>query len=155
MFPSEETAEIYVDKTPLYFVIGLCCSLVIISITLIQYMKFTSRRYKKVAEETKKFETVLTALFPPQYRDMLLDEKKAQKAHAELLKKRKKDSSFVEDDGGNIANSKPVAEMYPDARVCFADLAGFTAWSASCEPSHVFILLKTMYNALDKIAKKY
>jgi len=36
----------------------------------------------------------------------------------------------------------------------FADIAGFTAWSSLREPSQVFFLLESVYNAFDKIAKK-
>jgi class 3 adenylate cyclase len=32
------------------------------------------------------------------------------------------------------------------------DIAGFTAWSSSRDPSHVFLLLETIYSAFDKLA---
>jgi class 3 adenylate cyclase len=36
----------------------------------------------------------------------------------------------------------------------FCDIAGFTAWSSTREPAQVFILLQTVYQAFDKIAKR-
>merc|ERR1719162_2362060 len=51
--------------------------------------------------------------------------------------------------------SKPIAELFPDTTVFFGDIAGFTAWSSSREPAHVFTLLETLYGAFDKIAKQY
>ena len=36
----------------------------------------------------------------------------------------------------------------------FADIAGFTSWSSSREPTQVFILLETVYHAFDEIARK-
>jgi class 3 adenylate cyclase len=36
--------------------------------------------------------------------------------------------------------------------VIFADIAGFTAWSSTREPSQVFSLLESIYSAFDKIA---
>jgi class 3 adenylate cyclase len=38
--------------------------------------------------------------------------------------------------------------------VMFADLAGFTSWSASRQPTQVFTLLETLYAAFDEIAKQ-
>jgi len=50
--------------------------------------------------------------------------------------------------------SKPLAELFPDATVLFADIAGFTAWSSIREPSQVFILLESIFGVFDAIAKK-
>ena len=38
--------------------------------------------------------------------------------------------------------------------VLFADLAGFTKWSAERSPSDVFNLLENIFGAMDKIARK-
>ncbi len=38
--------------------------------------------------------------------------------------------------------------------VMFADLAGFTAWSSTREPAQVFMLLQTVYQNFDLIAKR-
>lgn len=36
----------------------------------------------------------------------------------------------------------------------FADISGFTLWSASRDPEAVFTLLETLYGGFDAIAKK-
>jgi class 3 adenylate cyclase len=46
------------------------------------------------------------------------------------------------------------ANLYPDATVLFADIAGFTKWSSSRSPIEVFELLETIYGAFDKIANR-
>jgi class 3 adenylate cyclase len=46
--------------------------------------------------------------------------------------------------------SPPVADLYPDASVMFADIAGFTSWSSAHEPTQVFTLLETLYDAITK-----
>ena len=56
-----------------------------------------------------------------------------------------------EDEGdqvGNAFGSKPIADLFPEATVMFADIAGFTAWSSVREPSQVFTLLESVYHAL-------
>ena len=57
--------------------------------------------------------------------------------------------------GGIVGKrSKPLADLYTQCTVMFADITGFTAWSSTREPSMVFILLESIYNDFDKIAKR-
>lgn len=49
---------------------------------------------------------------------------------------------------------EPIADLFPEATVMFADISGFTAWSSVREPSQVFKLLETIYRSFDRIAKK-
>jgi hypothetical protein len=53
-----------------------------------------------------------------------------------------------------ILESKPIADLFLNTTVLFADIAGFTAWSSVREPSQVFTLLETVYKAFDKTAKR-
>jgi class 3 adenylate cyclase len=50
--------------------------------------------------------------------------------------------------------TKPIADLFPNTTIMFADIAGFTAWSSVREPSQVFTLLETVYSAFDAIAKR-
>jgi len=61
-------------------------------------------------------------------------------------------------DGNELAaqnNEQPIADFFPDCTVFFADIAGFTAWSSTREPAQVFMLLQTVYQNFDLIAKKH
>lgn len=51
--------------------------------------------------------------------------------------------------------SKPIADLFPQVTVLFADIAGFTAWSSVREPSQVFTLLESIFETFDAIAKKH
>jgi class 3 adenylate cyclase len=53
-----------------------------------------------------------------------------------------------------ILESKPIADLFPNMSVLFADISGFTAWSSVREPAQVFTLLETVYKAFDKTAKR-
>jgi class 3 adenylate cyclase len=55
----------------------------------------------------------------------------------------------------NIVGSAPLADLFPNTTVVFADIVGFTAWSSQREPSQVFILLESIYSAFDKIAYRH
>jgi class 3 adenylate cyclase len=54
--------------------------------------------------------------------------------------------------GDGTRKLKPIADLFPNTTVLFADIAGFTAWSSVRDPSQVFILLETVYAAFDKVA---
>jgi class 3 adenylate cyclase len=53
-----------------------------------------------------------------------------------------------------LANSEPIADLFPRATVLSADISGFTAWSSEREPSQVFTLLESMFGVMDKAAQK-
>ena len=50
----------------------------------------------------------------------------------------------------DLYHSQPIADLFPETSVLFADIAGFTAWSSAREPSQVFILLETLFRAFDE-----
>ena len=53
----------------------------------------------------------------------------------------------------DISVSQPIADLFQNTTVIFADIAGFTAWSSQREPSQVFMLLESLYGSFDEIAK--
>jgi class 3 adenylate cyclase len=54
----------------------------------------------------------------------------------------------------NDLSTAPIADLFPNTTVLFADIAGFTAWSSQREPPQVFTLLETLYRSFDVIAAK-
>jgi class 3 adenylate cyclase len=57
---------------------------------------------------------------------------------------------------GRPADNKnqPLATLYKKCTILFAEVEGFTAWSAAKDPSKVFTLLEAIYKCFDKIAKR-
>ncbi|CAB9499073.1 Receptor-type guanylate cyclase gcy [Seminavis robusta] len=54
----------------------------------------------------------------------------------------------------NRSRSRPIADLFPDVTIMFADIVGFSAWSNVREPHQVFALLETIYHAFDSIARR-
>lgn len=78
---------------------------------------------------------------------------------ADQLSQRRIDAFLKADGQGGdsqliLRDSAPIASLYPDTTVMFADIAGFTQWSSSREPADVFTLLETLYGQFDAIAKR-
>jgi len=59
-----------------------------------------------------------------------------------------------ENNQAKISSEKPLADLYLETTVLNADISGFTSWSSVREPSQVFILLETLFQEFDEIAKK-
>ena len=72
-----------------------------------------------------------------------------------MLTDNQKLKSFL-NGGTDLAEQKDqqIADLFPHCTVMFADIAGFTAWSSTREPSQVFILLQTVYQNFDSIANR-
>jgi hypothetical protein len=54
----------------------------------------------------------------------------------------------------DLATSPPIADLYTDTTILFADIVGFTAWSSTRPPVDVFRLLESVYGAFDEIAER-
>ena len=93
---------------------------------------------------------IVSSMFPEAVRDRLMQDQ----ANFHLQSGKKRLKSFL-DDGDDKIDTEPIADLFPNATVFICDIAGFTAWSSTRDPSQVFILLQTVYQAFDVIAKRY
>jgi len=53
------------------------------------------------------------------------------------------------------ATTTPMADLFPNTTVVFADIVGFDAWSSAREPAQVFVLLETIHSEFDMLAYRY
>jgi Adenylate and Guanylate cyclase catalytic domain len=133
------------------------------------YDAFVRRRNAKVLDAAAESNAIISSLFPTNVRGRLFEEAKQK---AQLTRKNKKTGQAAAksqlknmitngnmDTGARsevddlIYAGKPIADLFPETTILFADIAGFTAWSSVREPSQVFILLETLYHAFDEVAK--
>ena len=131
--------------------------------TFVVYDLLVERRQKRLLEEATKSGKIVDSLFPRAVRDRLFDNKKPEPSSRKLFKS----ASMIEDrylrqhaqgseEGSqslSLGNLPPIADLYNDTTVMFADIAGFTAWSSEREPSQVFQLLESLFCDFDTLAK--
>jgi class 3 adenylate cyclase len=110
------------------------------------------KRQKAILEKAIQSTQVVSSLFPKQVRDQLLENVAAEKNRPV-----NKVKSFLTNELGldKIAAMKtPLAEFFPQCTVLFGDIAGFTAWSSTRAPEHVFVLLQSIFQRFDQVAKR-
>ena len=61
----------------------------------------------------------------------------------------------IDGETGRTTQVAPMADLFPDVTIIFADIVGFTAWSSAREPQQVFTLLETIYAAIDRVAYRH
>ena len=61
--------------------------------------------------------------------------------------------SAEDEDNDLTLHATPIADLFPNCTVLFADISGFTAWSSEREPEQVFTLLQTIFQAFDRLAR--
>lgn len=105
--------------------------------------------HRKYMDRIIQQDKIVTDVFPTAIRDRLY----ANNGRTD----KPQDDMILDDFEGqsNVVGEKPLADLFPNTTVVFADIAGFTAWSSAREPRQVFTLLETIYGAFDKIAYRH
>lgn len=163
LFSSSEYESASKTDLPYIFTVAVCVIFSAMALTFLVYDRFVRRRNSKVIEAAAKSNEIINTLFPQQVRDRLFANKQQDSNTGNTKSKLKNmmntgdyaassDDEEIDDD--IMYKTKPIADLFPETTILFADIAGFTAWSSVREPSQVFILLETLYRAFDEIAKK-
>jgi class 3 adenylate cyclase len=142
--------------------VAAAAAFLVMGLTFYMYDRFVRMRNNKIVYAAARSNAIISSLFPKLVMDRLFaerDEKNARKDQKEQktdfhsvmgsnmkeLKDDRKDSDCKE---------RPLADLYPETTILFADIVGFTAWSSVREPCQVFVLLETFFQAFDDIARK-
>lgn len=145
----------------------------VILIVFFGYDWLIRRRNEILMQNAARTSAIVTSLFPGTIRDKLIqqqdddDNNNDDQGGSNMHSNMKRNTTLRSYMTGNTAsvlppgpiNSKqmklstPLADLFLETTILFADLVGFTAWSSTREPAHVFTLLETIYSAFDEIAK--
>lgn len=111
----------------------------------------------KVIGAAARSNAIVSSLFPEAIRDRLLEhQEQDDDATSRNLQGflRADKSKFNKFNKALLFETKPIADLFPETTVIFADIVNFTSWSSVRDPSQVFTLLEVVYNAFDDIARK-
>jgi Adenylate and Guanylate cyclase catalytic domain len=173
LYPTQEMESMFLTSHPLVFAITIVGIFVFTVIIFALYNIAIQRRQNKVMSSLQVTSKVILSLFPHNVLDRLIKEaefttndnaitishstNRIKDTLTGQTEKRKIQSFLESNNDGNIYNifkSKPIADLYPNTTVMYADIAGFTAWSSVREPSQVFTLLESLFRQYDALAKR-
>lgn len=170
IYPSQVFADDYHTSTPWVLVSAVAGVLLFSIVMFFVYDHLVERRQTLVLRKAVQSTAIVSSLFPKTVRDRLMNaslaggdegdartisafrdrlrsRKGAALPHVEKMPLEKK--AIAADDFGET-----IADLFPNCTVLFADIAGFTAWSSTRDPSQVFTLLQNVYQAFDKVAMR-
>eukprot|EP00980_Cylindrotheca_fusiformis_P010483 scaffold2324_cov116-Cylindrotheca_fusiformis.AAC.10 len=129
---------------------------VIFSFTVLVFLLYdfvVGRLQRKVMDRINKQDMIVANVFPSAIRDRLYQAQGNALQHSQMVDQSKNNAGSEKESGK--MGAAPLADLFPNTSIVFADIAGFTAWSSAREPQQVFILLENIYGALDTIANRY
>lgn len=122
------------------------------------YDRIVERRQAIVLLRAEQTTRIVTSLFPQRVADRMIqaanNDEKLNMTSGFSAPNRRLKTFLTDSPGDGNTGSQPIADLFPNCSVLFADIAGFTAWSSTRDPEQVFILLQTIYQAFDTIAKR-
>ena len=147
--------SVYISYRPITYSVFVILIFGFTSLIFVVYDQLVEKRQKHVLRAATQSSAIVSSLFPSTVHARLFQSPnslvKCNSPHHRL--KTFLNDTNVEEELENH-DSVPIADLFPEATVLFADIAGFTFWSSTRDPSHVFILLETIYSQFDKIAKR-
>jgi class 3 adenylate cyclase len=148
VFPSQVMEDEHVTSDPLVFTLIIAFIFLFTSAVFITYDCLVSRRQKIVMNRALQSGAIVSSLFPEKVRNQLYQEQDDRQEKESNAK------TFVNVGDDIVTGSKPMADLFEETTIMFADLAGFTAWSSKRSPTQVFELLECIYSSFDDIALK-
>jgi hypothetical protein len=155
IYPTKEFEDDYRSSLPIVLTVVVASTFFIMVAAFFLYDWFVHRRNNKVVGEAARSNAIVASLFPANVRERMAAEKDANTGHTKSRLRNFLDGEdFEMDDDDIVLKTKPIADLFPETTILFADISGFTAWSSMREPTQVFTLLETIYRAFDAIAKR-
>jgi hypothetical protein len=164
VYPTNAMEDEFISPTPWWFVAIIASVFALASVLIFFYHWFVEWRQKMVMRQAKQAANIVASIFPAAVRQRLFEGATEGPLPALLNSQKQQIKTFLEpgEDGTAMGtngepkdevNDKPMADLFPDVTIMFADISGFAAWSSQREPSDVFTLLQTLYHAFDKHAR--
>lgn len=171
IYPTQSMMDAYTSKSPVYYAVAVAIIFVFTAGVFLVYDWAVQLRQNKVLKTATRTQAIVSSLFPKNVQERIFkdveeevknDENKGKNGNRFRGNRTKDQLRNFLDDGNqqpdvakhSSLKSKPIADLFPEATVIFADLVGFTAWSSTREPTQVFTLLENIYHSFDEIAKR-
>jgi class 3 adenylate cyclase len=144
------------SSVPILMTFAVAMVFIFTILMFLVYNRLVEKRQYLILRKAAHSTAIVSSLFPKQVRDRLLQENDEQTSLTSGNRLKKFLSSDPNNNGQATSSlfGSQIADLFPHCTVLFADIAGFTAWSSTRGPEHVFILLQTVYQGFDQVAKR-
>ena len=180
LYPTQEMQNKYYTRRPVILTIVVVTIILFTAFLLFIYDVMVERRQKAVMKTAIHADNIVASLFPARVLEQLY---KGHSVKSERFRSDDKAKLPLNYPAGNRAGlpgtaqesapkredddpeapdatpeadfkfDKAIAELFPETTVFFADIVGFAPWSSQREPGEVFILLQTVFECFDNIAR--
>jgi class 3 adenylate cyclase len=147
IYPSSEMETLYTTNKALVFTIVTVFSFLVLGLVFALYDFKVERRQKRVLSSAIRSSEIVSSLFPSSVQDQLYHTQETVQINPLSTHQGENKTKST------MVAASPIAKLYPETTVMFADIKGFTAWTGPREPAQVFHLLETIYGRFDSIAK--
>jgi class 3 adenylate cyclase len=174
IYPSAEFQDVYYTNDPWIYSSIVLAIFVLMGFLILYYNSTVNRRQDSLMNEAVHTNNILTSLFPSNVHERLFrrtGERADDRELADQVRERFNNagaegvSDYLARGGlsevphadeviNGMYTTKPIADLFPNTTIMFADIVGFNAWSSQREPTHVFRLLETIFRAFDNIAQR-
>jgi Adenylate and Guanylate cyclase catalytic domain len=154
IYPSQVYHDQMSTDRPIIVTSIVVAVFVFMAFMFLLYDRLVERRQNIVLNQAVQSSAIVSSLFPQNVADRLMQQKSNSSPCNLSNNKRLKSFLSASHNDSNDPNDQPIADLFPHTTVLFADIAGFTAWSSTREPSQVFIMLQSVYQAFDTIANR-
>jgi len=163
VYPSQAFYNSYDQSTPVAVTVSVAIIFVFTAFLFVIYDRLVEHRQALVLKKALQSSAIVSSLFPENVHDRLMNgsdhqPKRYPKNSLHSSQGGRSNKRPVDDlqasglDKSNL--HAPIADLFPYCTVSFTDIAGFTAWSSTRDPAQVFVLLQSLYQAFDSIAKR-
>jgi class 3 adenylate cyclase len=152
IYPSQEYKAVHVTRTPMLMTLAIACVFLFSSFIFVMYTIAVRRRQEVVMSRAVASSSIVSSLFPSQVRDQIYQESADAQNATGKSQWHVRDKPPTGDSDNGAASARPIAQLFDNTTIMFADMAGFTLWSSTRTPVQVFELLETVYKAFDAIA---
>jgi class 3 adenylate cyclase len=171
IYSSQTFESQHMTSKPAIYTVIVVLAFAATSLVFLAYDWIVRRLQNKVLDSAKRSEAIVSSLFPAMVRDRIFGSstkalttsgfglwfgKREVNLENPLVNHKARLRSYLSHPTSfdMLSQSDPIADLYPNTTVMFADIAGFTAWSSEREPSQVFKLLESLFGEFDEVARE-
>jgi hypothetical protein len=135
IYPSAEFEASYTSSAPFLFGGAVVMAFAFTGVLFVIFNKVMAKHHKKVQDQADRAEAIVASVFPKKIGDRLIAEAAdntgkgshpRDRSSSGMLKK-----FLASGEKDPVERSKPIADLFPNTSVLFADIVGFTV---SCTP---------------------